>query len=451
MTSKKQLKARIRARMAKTGERYTTARRYVAGSTDANPTETGTGAQPQQHYGYALRGGVHPESATVANLLAHHGCAVPATGEPLSEALVFGIGGGLGAGYILWEFAKHNLKHLILGYRNSWQSISRLTQTALERLDVPFETHATGGAKGAATRLTELLASGRASIVWPERHLAGYWHVPQYLEGYGAHAVVAYAERDGRVYLDDRNIAPLSVERGAFDAARARVGSYKNLIIAPAPRPGPLDPDSVRAAVRAGIADCATHLSARSESFSLPTWRKWARLMTDPRNAKGWPTVFADRRGLVGALLSVWEGVEPAGMTGGNLRALYADFLDEAGALLDTTALAGAATAFRDAAAGWHAVAETALPDSVPEFAAIRDLTAALQESIAAEGNEGQAEAASAAAQLWTLRATYDAEPPLDAAAVGELFAAMGKQLAEIHGIETAAIDELRAVVAGWA
>ena len=94
MTSQKQLKARVRARMARTGESYTTARRHVAGPAAPVPVE---------HAGYRLRGGVHPVSAALAAVLAHHG--VRAGGGELSEALVFGIAGGPGAGYILWEFA----------------------------------------------------------------------------------------------------------------------------------------------------------------------------------------------------------------------------------------------------------------------------------------------------------------------------------------------------------
>ena len=50
---------------------------------------------------------MHPDTAAVANVLAHHGVVAGHTGEPLSEAMVLGIGGGLGAGYILWEFEAH--------------------------------------------------------------------------------------------------------------------------------------------------------------------------------------------------------------------------------------------------------------------------------------------------------------------------------------------------------
>jgi hypothetical protein len=71
------------------------------------------------------------------------------------------------------------------------------------------------------------------------------------------------------------------------------------------------------------LAGQVEHLSKRSDSFSLPAFRKWARLLTDPGNAKGWPTVFADRVSLFDACLSVHENLVPsARWGGGNLRGL---------------------------------------------------------------------------------------------------------------------------------
>ena len=53
---------------------------------------------------YQQFGGQHPETAGYKNILAYQGVKAPHTGKPFSEAMLLGIGGGLGAGYILWEF-----------------------------------------------------------------------------------------------------------------------------------------------------------------------------------------------------------------------------------------------------------------------------------------------------------------------------------------------------------
>lgn len=422
MTDKKHLKARIRARMAKTGERYTTARRHVVG-----PVE-----QPVTDHGYALHGGTHPDSALIVNALRHLGY------EGLSEAMVLGIGGGLGAGYILWEFKEHNARTLTLGYRYRWNYIDWVQQT-LDRLGVAYEAHSTGGVRGAATRLDEVLADGRTAMVWPDRYRIGYWHLPPHLDGYGGHPVLAYAAGNGRVRVDDRNHLPLTVPREAFDDSRARVGTYKNALVSV--RGGPtVTPD----AVRAGIADCVAHLGASSESFAVPAWRKWSRLLTDRRNAKGWPRVFADGGGLVGALCSVWEGVEPVGMTGGHLRGLYADFLDEASALLGSEALAGCAEDFRLAGQRWHEVAEAALPGDVPEFARLRELTAAFAGAVA-DGDEGAEVRATTGEELWALRQELDAKPPV--ADVDSLYASIGERVGAAYETERAAVEHLALAV----
>ena len=70
---------------------------------------------------YKPRGGKHPETAALKNVLAHHGVKAPHTGQPFSEDMLLGIGGGLGIGYILWEFKEPALKALVLGFRNNWQ------------------------------------------------------------------------------------------------------------------------------------------------------------------------------------------------------------------------------------------------------------------------------------------------------------------------------------------
>ncbi len=165
--------------------------------------------------------------------------------------------------------------------------------------------------------------------MWPDRLLAGYRHLPAALDGMGGHPVVVYGHTDTAYLVDDRGLAPLSVPLARFDAARARVGSYKNLLVVPTPA-GDVPAATLRAAVLDGITDCATRLGGTSTSFALPAWAKWARQMTDPNAPKGWPRVFADGRGLVGALASIWEGASAAGMTGGHLRDLTADFLDQA-------------------------------------------------------------------------------------------------------------------------
>jgi Domain of unknown function (DUF4872) len=231
--------------------------------------------------------------------------------------------------------------------------------------------------------------------------------------------------------------------RDDLATARARIPSYKHRLIVPEPA-GPPDEASLRAAATAGLSDQVEHLSQRSDSFSLPAWRKWARMLTDTRNAKSWPNVFARRPGLVGALLAAYEGIEPLGTDGGHLRGLYADFLAEAADLLEAPRLHDRAEEWRAIAGDWHALADAALPLDVPAFTALREGLAGVYEPIVAEGDGGREEAARAAEQLWALRARLEAEPPLEPDAVDALLADLAGRLGAIFAAETEAVAALQ-------
>jgi hypothetical protein len=391
---------------------------------------------------YQLRGGRQPDVAAITNVLAHQEVRGPG-GEPLTEPLLFAISGGIGAGYILWEFAQDTSSALVLGFRGQWQDPHGWLQSTVDRLGLAAGVH-TSSKRGAAKRLTAELGEGNPVLVLPDRQVLGYWHLPKSAEGSGGHFVVAYGEENGRVLVDDRNLAPLTVERRTFDAARDRVGSYKNLLVSF--RPGEVK--DLHGAVTDGLIDCARRLSASSTSFSLPAWHRWSKQLVDRRSPKGWPTVFSGRRGLIGALLSVWETATTAGMTGGHLRDLFADGLDESAMLLDLPALAIQADHWRAVAGKWDELAATALSEYTPEFAWMRGLTTVVSNGVR-DGDAGQEPAAAAGEELWRLRAHYDTEVPFTDSEVGELYTDLSGRLADLYQAEVKGVRNLADLFGG--
>jgi hypothetical protein len=295
--------------------------------------------------------------------------------------------------------------------------------------------------------LASTLGAGDPAIVWPDRYHLGFWHLPSFLDGHGGHPVVAYAVTNGRVHVDDRTRAPLTVPVADFDRARARVGSYRNAMLVVRACDTVIPADRLRDAVRAGLSATVDQLGGTSTSFALPAWRKWSKLLVDPRAAKGWPTVFADRRGLLRALPGVWEAIEPAGMTGGHLRGLFADGLDDAAAALEEPALSGEAQRWREIADRWHALADTALPEDVPAIARLRELTAAITASVV-EGDAAAGDRAAAAEELWALRAEHADAPPLSPDEVAGMLGSMSQQIAGIVDAESAAVRQLGTLLA---
>ena len=303
----------------------------------------------------------------------------------------------------------------------------------------------TGSAAKADAELRGAVGQGVPAIAWADQQLLGYRHLPAWLEGRGGSPVTVYGIGDaaGVALVDDRNREPLTVGLNALAAARARVVSYKRrLLVLDAPA-AELDLERLRAAVRDGLTEQVEHLGQRSDSFSLPAFRKWARLLTDTGNAKAWPRVFADGVGLFDACLSVHENLEPrAGSGGGNLRGLYADFLEEAASLLEAPALGRAAAAYREAADRWRQVADVAVPADAEPFAEARRLTDRLQAQVE-RGDAGRDQAAATAARLWALRDRWRPQLPGDHDRVAALLAKLAAAVGAACQAEEAALAAL--------
>ena len=396
--------------------------------------------------GYDHFGGIHPETATIANYLRFLGVENPATGAPFSEAMLFGIGGGLGACYILWEFKEHNRPAIVFGFQNQFNYPVRYVTTLCERIGVAAAFHETGGVKKAGKTLHDALDAGRPAILWLERELLDYYNRDPDDTGWFSWLVTAcgYDPAADTYTIDDTGARPFTVPGASLVAARRRVPSFKNRLLLLAP-PTAID---LPGAVVAGIRGNIDYLGSKSTSFALPTLRKWARLLTDTKNAKGWPTVFAGGRCLFSGLVSVYEGIMHEGSDGTALRGMYADFLTEAAAVMDDAALNDAAAAYRALGEQWRALAETALDPTVEEFAAARALLDRREAAIQTGGDDQAAAIVGLGKEFEALRPALDAAFPRDAAWIDDRFARMQAQLNDIYAQEMAALDMLRAALA---
>jgi hypothetical protein len=445
MTTQKGFKRVVRARMAKTGERYAAARRALLEPTAAardNAPAYAAAAGAQSRPGYDFRGGLHPDTAVLASVLANRGVTSGLTREPLSEAAILGIGGGLGAGYILWEFKARGGPILTLGFRNQWQypAIPGWLGKTAERLGVMATPHETGGAGRARETLDVILERHRSVIAYVDGQEIGTWAQPASLSGYrGYPVVVAGRTDDGGYLVDDRGSAALVVPSGTMSAARGRISSYRNRLVEVAAE-GQIASERLRKAFREGLADQVEHLGAASDSFSLPAWRKWARLMTDTRNAKAWPRVFGEGEGLFSALMSIVEDVDGGiGAEGGHLRELYAEFLDEAAAALDAPALGDAATQWRGVADLWEDLVDAAVPADLPGASDAVEAAEELHDAVM-EGEPGRGRARAAAEAMWGMRERYADSFPLPRDRIEGLFADLGRRVGEIYEAEREAL-----------
>lgn len=442
MTTNKAFKRVVRARMTKTGERYAAARRTLMhGAPEGDLAESTANATAPT--GYRTRGGLHPETATIANVLANQGVVSGLTGEPLTEAAILGIGGGLGAGYILWEFKGHGAPTLTLGFRNQWQypSIPGWTAKTLQRLGIEPDVHDTGGARTAREVLDARLDRGLPVIASVDLQSIGIWNRPDAESGYFGLVVVVFGrDADGLYLVDDRGRNPFRVPPAVMAAARGRTRSYKHRVVALRTTSQEIPADRLRTAMRTGLEDQVDHLRAASDSFSLPAWRKWSRLMTDRRNAKAWPSVFSSGHGLFASLSVIHESVHgAAGPWGGHLRDLYAASLDEAAVALDNAALSHAARTWRDVATLWEGLADAAIPSDLDGAAEAVEAVETLHDAVM-DGEPGRARAAHAAETVHAIRERHADAFPLPADRLDAILGDLARRIAAIHEAEVDAL-----------
>src|SRR5688572_30723208 len=143
-------------------------------------------------------------------------------------------------------------------------------------------------------------------------------------------------------------------------------------------------------------------------------------------------------------VLQAEDGIRDLTVTGVQTCAL--PIFDEAAGLLDAPTLGEAATAYREAAARWHEVAEVAAPAGREPFAEARRLTRQLQDQVE-RGNAAQAEAAATAADLWALRDRWQAEFPGGDGDAEALLPALAGAVTAACDAEEAALKTLAAVL----
>lgn len=394
---------------------------------------------------YQKIGGFHPETAAYTNVLASQGMVAPHTSQPFSEAMLMGIGGGLGMGYILWEFKRYSSALIVMGFRNRWNYPVEYLQNLSERIGVTAVVQETGSPNKATKNLLAALDSGQATIAWTDQGNMPYLYLPEQMDGVAGHVVAVCGYDSDNIWVDDRAAKLLPVSHEAFAKTRARIGSYKNRLMLLQPSGADVD---LETAVLAGIRDCVEHLGRSSNSFAIPTLKKWAKLMTDSKNKKGWPVVFGRSGGRYGTLQYVYEQICLMGTQGSGLRTLYANFLTEAGTALNNDFMHDAAAAYREVATQWQALADTALSTDIAAFTEMRDLLHQKYSLFLQTGLEEEAQLRAITEEIYAKETQLNNDFPLDEAGTNTLYAAMQTQLMALHDAEKEALAVLTAVVA---
>ncbi len=426
--------------------------------------------QPFTHFG-----GTHWVSAGLRNTLAHYGVVAPHTKQPLSEAMCFGLGGGIAAGYsfcpsIPNSCAKLDAKALAkLGvpkdsesfYARMYQSGSGVaiigrqlvyatsagpTGAALERLGIKINIKETA-AKGAALKnLMGPIGEGQPVFVWTAvlPHFNGLgW--PGTCGMYTT-VITEVDEDKGVAYAADCAPTPIEIPLDDLAWARNRVCSLKNrtLTIDPAATGKKLSAAVLKKAVIDALKFCVGDFKKpKLSTFNLPGLLKWSKAIASDKNKKeGWPLVYPKGM-LYLALRDAFGSIESAGTGGGLFRPMFADFLDEAAKVTGRKTLGKCADTYRALADDWTSLAEALLPNKVAPFRKTKQLMRKRRKLYLDKGTKAATQINKAGDDLREIEADMLKSFPLDEAARGDLLASLSDRIAAVHDAEKAAADAL--------
>lgn len=437
MTKQKHLKQRIRARMAQTGERYTTARRHIVGASADSAADTSPPAPGRLHFP-----GIHPETTALRILLANADVRAPHTGEYFSEPMVFGIGGGIGAGVFSFFYEAHDFASFYIAGRHLWQDNRTYLDRAAQRFGVTPTFKETGGAKTAAKQLGDALALGAPVLAWVASAHLPYRGMPDYWSGGDYHVVTVYRLDETHALLGDLLDGPVEITAAELAASRAPIKKQKHRIMTVAPTEQP----DLRAAVYAGIRACYEGLAQqRIKNFTLDAFKTWARNIHGGRGKQSWARLFPPGHRLWFALTWVYDCIEHQHTGGGLLRPLYADFFAEAADALNDDALRQFAARYAELGQGWSDLASAALPDAVPACREAKELMARKEALLLSEG----AAATDEIKRIWTrldeLQEAARSDFPLTATESRHLLADLQQRIRRVYDLECAAHEALGA------
>jgi hypothetical protein len=332
-------------------------------------------------------GGKHSETGSLAKLLAHLGAVNNHSGQPFTEELLFGIGGGIGFAYFLFE--RHGAYPIHLGTRIHTKETEHpeFLETICKRLGVPCQVQNSSSASAAGSNMERDLDMGRPPIVWTDSSRLPYLGLSTGLNTHHALVVYGLENSSDKVMFSDRCPGPVTLTREQFRNARESSWSpkYRAMLVRPTN-----ETKDVKAAIIDGIRECAQQMNEGLgiTNFGLTGMEKWATVLTSLREKKSWLKIFPPGPGLFDALFSLFSQIRLNG-TGNAHRGYYADFLDQASDIIDKPDLKQVATLFRHSDRMWSDLADAHLPAGVPQFEEIRRLSLERETVFEQQGLEG--------------------------------------------------------------
>ena len=321
----------------------------------------------------------HWDAGLWSRILGASGILDPFTGRPFTEAMLAGLGGGIGFMIFTFEYKDITTASVVTRFHPG-----PYVENMLARSGASVSIAQTASAKLARARLDAALETGVPVVVRVVRGKLP-WVAGDPLADTDSMDVAVVA-RDEETYLVDDGGGRLEpIAALALAAARGSRKADKHWQAHVAPGAGNM---LTREVVVEAVAQTADALLARSappgvppgyaKNFGIAGMKSWAHWLADTSSKRGWARVFGDpdraAAGL-GMLHGLLAGRRYSGP--GALRPLYAEFLQEVsstvngGAGAEAPILEDAAAQYRRLGAHWDDLTALVGADGQPDFAAM--------------------------------------------------------------------------------
>jgi hypothetical protein len=277
--------------------------------------------------------GIHCGSTAMADILRH-------AGIELSEAMVFGLGSGLGVYYLKSEHMSPSRQ--IMGRH------FRLEENCAEALGLELRPHFEGDNQAAWAGVKAAIDEDRPVLVQCDLCELPYWGSTTPFNGHKI-AVVGYNDATGEVLVADTHFEGLQrISAEALERARASTAppSMGNQNVWWTLEPGDTRP--LDEAVELALERNAAQMEEDSSGFGgLAALEQFAAEVVSWRELDdaAWAYRFA------------FQCIEKRGTGGGNFRYLYRDFLNEAGEHVPSILQAQLAVSMTRTASSWSTLA----------------------------------------------------------------------------------------------
>ncbi len=430
MTAHKNLKKLVRTRMEKTGERYAAARRKVIGAeTDGNSHFTGSNAG----------------STALRVLLTHAGVRNPKTNAPFSEAMLFGIAGGIGIGQFSFYYEKADMASFFLAGRHNWYSELDYLREALGSFSIEPQVWETAGAKGAAENLKAAVALGPV-VAWVDA--AGLPHRGMALSAGGMmyHIITVYDvdTEQNTARIGDLTDEPITIVIDDLTKARMRIKKDKSRLLAisgPVTKVKPL-PELVNEGLRRCVDGLLKPPGPMKSNCKLDSLLRWHERMSNVGDKESWARLFKPGPNLWRGLTWIVTSIEFYGTGGGLCRPLFAEFLQEAANAVGRPELQEMSEVYADLGRLWSDLADAALPDSVPVMREVKQ-----QLALRSELTHTGADPAEVRAVWATLSELQKGPFPLSEDEYAELRGELAPRIKRLYEGEKAAFERLRGMI----